>query len=88
MEVTINVPEYDKWQGILVSWVDGHEIEVTLDNNEVGIWANKEGLISLATQMLTLAQDEIPLGRHIHLGSNSGLDKNSLDLTIGKKQSS
>ena len=85
MEFTLEVPDYDKYQGIVISLVGDHEIEVVFKNGEVGIRANKDGLISLATQMLTLAQDTVPSGHHIHLGSNSGLEENSLGLIIGKK---
>ena len=85
MELTLSVPNYDKSQGVVISWLGDHEIEVVFENGEVGICANKDGLISLATQMLTLAQDTIPSGHHIHLSSSSGLEENSLDLVIGKK---
>ena len=85
MEIRIDVPNYDPWEGIRISWVDGYEIEAGLEDNGVTIWANKEGLLTLATQMLTLAQDGIPVGHHIHLTNDSGLDERSLDLLIGKK---
>ena len=47
-----------------VEWVDGFEIKVVAENGEIVIFANREGLLSLAKQLMTLA-DGVP-GDHIH----------------------
>ena len=40
-----------------IDWVDGFEIRVSIDNGEAVISANKEGLLSLAQQLTTLAEE-------------------------------
>lgn len=82
IEVSLKIPEYDRYGGVRISWVDGHEIEVSIDGREVMIAANPEGLRTLAMQLLTLAQDQVPGGNHLHLSDDSGLDSGSLDLTL------
>ena len=48
-----------------IKWVEGFKIFVNTHNNEeVIISANKEGLLSLASQLKALAE-EMP-GEHIH----------------------
>ena len=46
--------------------------------------ANKAGLISLANHLLTLAQDEVEDGAHIHLDEHNSLEKDSVDFIIEK----
>ena len=47
------IPEYSDEEGIEVFWDDGARYKVWLDHGEgVALKANKEGLISLAKQML------------------------------------
>lgn len=84
-EVALKIPVYDRFEGVRVRWIDGHEITVALDGNEITIEANPEGLVTLAIQLLTLAQDGMPSKNHIHLGAGSGLDSQSLDLTLQRK---
>ena len=47
-----------------IEWVDGSEIRVRIENEEIVISANKEGLLSLAKQLTALAE-ETP-GSHVH----------------------
>lgn len=84
MDVKITVPEYDSSEGLKISWVDYHQIEVQVDGEVIEIRANAEGLLTLATQFLTLAQESVPTGRHIHLNDESGLSSGSRDLDIYK----
>lgn len=69
---------------IELKWERGFKIKVEKNNNEVLISANKEGLISLANHLLTLSQDEITEGAHIHLDEYNSLEENSLDIVIEK----
>lgn len=62
MDVVISVPEYDVQRGLHVEWEDGFEIEVDVDGPEVRVVANRAGLVSLARQLLTLAQADAPSG--------------------------
>lgn len=69
---------------IELKWERGFKIKVEKNNNEVLISANKEGLISLANHLLTLSQDEITEGAHIHLDEYNSLEENSLGIVIAK----
>lgn len=82
MKITLSIPNYDKSEGIRVPWVGNHQISVHINDTEVTIAANKDGLITLAKQLLTLAHDGMPSGHHIHLTDRSGLEEGSLDLTL------
>ena len=65
MKLTVELPDYDgQWLDVI--WEDGAELEVRYDPGEVVLEANREGLISLAEQMLYLAHHELPRGSHIH----------------------
>ena len=65
-----------------IDWVDGFEIRVSIDNNEVVISANKEGLLSLAQQLTALAGEAA--GSHIHYDEYNSLEERSAELTIEK----
>ncbi len=66
-----------------INWIDGFEISVNHDNDEVVISANKEGLLSLAGQLTALAEGEP--GDHIHYDENNSLDEGSVELIIERK---
>ena len=63
-----------------INWVNGSEIRVSRDQNEVVISANREGLLSLAGQLTALAEG-VP-GDHIHYDENNSLEKGSAELII------
>lgn len=84
MEVNIKVPEYSSVNGLRLEWEDNFEISSSVENNTVTITANKEGLISLAKHLLTLAQVEVPTGSHIHLDDINSLETNSVELIFEK----
>lgn len=63
----------------------GFEIKVGVNDGEVIISANKAGLISLAKQMLSLAQDAVPVGYHMHYDEYNSLEEGSVELIIEKK---
>ena len=56
-----------------------------MQNGEFVLSANKDGLISLAIQLLTLAQDKFPSGHHFHYDSYGCLEDNSVAMIIMKK---
>lgn len=85
MEIKIEIPAYSREHGMKYKWEDGFEIEVKIDNGEVLLTANKAGLISLATQLLTLAYTEAAPGAHFHYDQFGSLENGSVDLVIGKK---
>jgi hypothetical protein len=85
MKITIEVPDYNPSQGIKSTWEPGFEIEVKHENGQTILLANKNGLTSLAIQLLTLAQDEVPAGVHLHLDEHNSLEEGSVELVIAKK---
>ena len=65
-----------------MNWVDGFSIKVKVESGNVVISANKEGLLSLASQLMTLA-DEVA-GSHCHYDEYNSLEEGSCELIIEK----
>ncbi len=66
-----------------IDWVDGFTIKVSVDDKKtVMVSANKEGLLSLAKQLNTLANEGI--GGHIHYDEHNSLEEGSTELIIEK----
>jgi len=63
-----------------ITWEDGFSIKVKVDSGTVIISANKEGLLSLAKQLTTLA-DALP-GNHIHYDEDNSLEEGSAEMII------
>jgi hypothetical protein len=84
MEIKIEIPNYSESNGIKNNWENGFEIEVKSIDGVIKIKANKEGLKSLANHLLNLAQDEVPIGYHLHLDENNSLKEGSSELIIEK----
>ncbi len=61
-------------------WVNDFEIRVKVVNGTTVILANREGLMSLAKQLLTLA-DGVP-GDHIHYDEYNSLETGSSEMII------
>jgi len=85
MQVILELPDYDPDRGLQYKWDHGFCINVVVDEDGVTIQGNNAGLRSLAYQLLTLANEEVPLTSHIHLDSDSGLEDCSADLLITKE---
>ena len=84
MKMEINIPDYTAEQGLSLEWDYGFSITVHLSNGGVIIQANEAGLISLARQLLSLAQSSIPAGYHLHYDDQSSLEDGSSELIIEK----
>lgn len=84
MKVTVELKDYNELKGLEYSWEGNFSIETQINNNGIVIKANKEGLFSLANQLLTLAQDEVPSGSHFHYDEYNSLESGSCDLVISK----
>jgi hypothetical protein len=67
-----------------IEWIDGFEIKTVVENGEILISANREGMISLAKHLTTLA-DGAP-GDHIHYDEHNALEDGSADLIIERVQ--
>ena len=63
-----------------LNWVDGFEISVRIESGRTVISANREGLISLANHLKSLA--EKPSGSHIHLDAYNSLEEGSSELIL------
>ena len=67
-----------------IKWIDGYMISVRNAGDTVTISANKEGLLSLADQLIALANEET--GAHIHYDEYNSLEDGSNELIIEKTQ--
>lgn len=63
-----------------IKWQDGFKIKACYHNDEITLSANREGLLSLAEQLIALA-NESP-GSHIHYDEHNSLEDNSVPLII------
>lgn len=54
-----------------IEWVNGFEIKTAVKGGEIIISANREGVLSLAKQLMALAEG-VP-GNHIHYDDQSSL---------------
>ena len=63
-------------------WEDGAEIRVAVAGGSAVISANREGLLSLAIHLMSLAE-ETP-GSHIHYDDQNSLEDGSAELVIEK----
>ena len=61
-------------------WVDGFMIRAAAKDGEIVISANREGLLSLAKQLMALA-DGVP-GDHIHYDEHNSLEAGSAEMVI------
>ena len=65
-----------------MNWVDGFTIKVRVENGNVVLLANKEGLLSLASQLKALADEAA--GSHCHYDEYNSLEDGSCELIIEK----
>jgi hypothetical protein len=80
MEITMSVAEYVEAQGLRLSWQPGSRIEARCLAGEVIIKGNRAGLVSLANHLLTLAQENVPAGNHLHFDDSNALEQGSCSL--------
>ena len=65
-----------------LKWDDGFSIATTINNGAITISANREGLLSLARLLQSLASE--PPGAHIHLDQYNSLEDGSVELVIDR----
>lgn len=63
-----------------INWINGFKINVSIDESAVVIFANKEGLLSLANQLTALANEVN--GAHIHYDEHNSLEEGSSEMII------
>ena len=66
MKTEIDIPKYMPEEGLILKWENNFSI-IVLGGDEILIKANCAGLTSLVRHLLTLAQEGVPNGSHIHL---------------------
>ncbi len=66
----------------MIEWDDGFTIKVNVDKDTVVVSANKEGLHSLAKQLMALADSDV--GSHIHYDEYNSLESGSNEMVIQK----
>ncbi|MEK2479129.1 Imm32 family immunity protein [Streptomyces noursei] len=81
MEQVIVTPDYRPEEGLRFSWDEGFEIMVSVTRSEALIKANRAGLTSLARHLLTLAQEGVSDGAHIHLTADQEIES-EIDLIL------
>ena len=85
MKYTIEVIDYD--DGIKLTYEPDATISATHSAyGETVIQANRNGLITLAKMLLTLAQDGVPSGSHIHLDEYNFLEDGSSELILVRRE--
>ena len=65
---------------MIVEWIDGFEIKTIAEDNKIVISANREGMLSLAKQLTSLA-DGLP-GDHMHYDEHNSLEEGSTEMII------
>ncbi|SPL88241.1 unnamed protein product [[Actinomadura] parvosata subsp. kistnae] len=81
MDHLIDVPEYRSEEGLRFVWDDDFEIELRVTATEVVVKANRAGLTSLARHLLTLAQQGVRAGSHVHLTADQEIESD-VDLIV------
>lgn len=67
-----------------IEWENGFTVKVSVEENTVVISANREGLLSLASQLTALANEST--GSHIHYDEYNSLENNSSEMIIEKTE--
>ena len=68
-----------------IEWIEGSEISVRISGDkEITVSANREGLLSLAGQLKTLAEGKP--GDHIHYDEYNSLEEGSSQMLIEKTE--
>ncbi|RZK27124.1 MAG: hypothetical protein EOO43_00650, partial [Flavobacterium sp.] len=71
-------------EGFKFEWEKDFTIETKVVEGEILILANKAGLISLARHLLSLAQESVPEGYHIHFDEYNSLEDGSVEIILQK----
>jgi hypothetical protein len=82
MEIVVEISEYERRKGIAFEWDPGWDLRASRDDNGVKIGGTAEALHGLAAVLLTLAQDAVRPGAHVHLDSFHGLSDESEEVLL------
>jgi hypothetical protein len=85
MKLDISIHEYVPHQGLELEWSESNILKAELFDKYVKITGNKDGLVDFALHLLTLAQDNVPKGCHIHYDKWNRLENEStIEIVIQK----
>lgn len=82
MKVDVEIVPYSEEDCICIKYVPGAEIECQRLKGDIRICANAEGLQFLAKVCLTLAQEDMPGGSHVHFDGFDFFKSNDIDIII------
>jgi hypothetical protein len=82
MEIIVEIHEYSPERGLHLTWQYAPTIVVQVVGGATVVKANSAGLRTLASHLLTLAQSEVPAGRHIHYDDSTSLEDGSSELIL------
>lgn len=80
----IELGSYSVEHGLSLRWVPGFLISATATSHDITISGNAEGLRSLAQHLLTLAEEDVPGGAHVHFEPGLELELDSVPLILNK----
>ena len=81
MNWDLDTEPYDSTHGIRLRWDD--DAQIAFKGGAVGtLRCNQAGLVTFARHLLTLAQDGVPVGSHLHLDSSNGLADGSSEIIV------
>lgn len=80
--IKLEIPDYDNTKGITYSWENEFEISTKYGDNIFTISANKAGLISLAKQLITLAESPEEVEVHLHYDDLNSLEDGSIEFVV------
>lgn len=81
MNIPLEIEPYSRDRGLVTRWRPDYDLRVDV-KGEVVISGNPEGLATLAAHLMTLAQDGVPYGSHLHYDDLNGLGEGSATLII------
>jgi hypothetical protein len=84
IEYKVVVPRYNTKIGFEFAWYGDSTVHFDIEKDIAIIKADRDGLISLASHLLNMAQDDIPAGYHIHLDDLGSFEDGSDELIIEK----
>ena len=87
MERTVEIGSYAPESGLALKWLSGYALEVRVHGTEVTLRGNAAGLRSLAQHLLTLAEETVPDGVHVHLEPGLELEDLSESLVLDRMPS-
>ena len=84
MDIKVNIIPYKEEECICLDYVTNAKIECIKNEDDILVRANSEGLQFLAKLCLTLAQNDTPIGSHVHLDNFNFFSSNNINIIVEK----